>query len=500
MNHRSLPVFLLLVASVVSAPLYAGWWTPADDEQLRHSIQTLVDRRCLNITVTSWPLPWAALNSLETGDLPSACEVLPATSYVREQMRRDASASLLRRIELAGASDTVLWRDYAGAPREKAVATLALGAEASQLDLGVSLTAADSDDDELRADGSYLALRLGNWALGAGLVERWWGPGWQSTLAFSHNARPIPALFLGRLHTTPFESRWLRWLGPWQASVFLGQLDAERVPADAQLIGMRAAFRPLRGLEIGLSRTIQWAGQGRPSDFGTLFDALIGRDNGETSGFGPNEDPSDQMGGLDLRYGTSTGDNTLAVYSQLIGEDEAGFLPSNFVAMAGIELGTNIGAGSQHWFVEGSNTMAGGWFGNNRPLVAYEHTVYETGFRFKGRNMGSTWERDAEVLAVGFRQYFANRHEFGLTFSHARLNEADAVRAGSLSPLPPVALASGDDSAAIVAARYRLPWGNSRITLAAHHASADVPMLAGQPDRTIVMAGWEYLPAGKRGQ
>jgi hypothetical protein len=272
------------------------------------------------------------------------------------------------------------------------------------------------------------------------------------------------------------------------------------VPANAQLIGMRAAFRPLRGLEIGLSRTIQWAGEGRPSDFGTLFDALIGRDNGETSGFGPDEDPSDQMGGVDVRYGIAAGANTLAIYSQLMGEDEAGFLPSNFIAMAGIELGTNIGAGSQQWFVEGSNTMAGGWFGNNRPLVAYEHSVYETGFRYKGRNMGSTWERDAEVLAVGFRQYFANRHEIGLTMTHASLNEADAVRAGSLSPLPPVALASGSDSIAVVAARYRLPWGSSRITLAAHHASANVPMLAGQPDRTIVMAGWEYLPAGKRGQ
>lgn len=500
MNHRRLFVSLLVVVSVASAPLHAGWWTPADDEQLRHSIQRLVDRGCLDITITSWPLPWADLKAIEREDYASACQSLPATHYVREEMRLEANSGLLRGVELTGSSDTVLWRDYAGAPREKAMATLALGTDTSRTDLGISLSVADSDDDNFRADGSYLAFRLGNWALGAGAVDRWWGPGWQSTLAFSHNARPIPALFLGRLRSTPFESRWLRWLGPWQASAFLGQLDAERTPADSQLIGMRAGFRPLRGLEIGLSRTVQWAGEGRPSDLGTLFDALIGRDNGESSGFGPNEDPSDQMAGIDIRYGISAGANVLAVYSQLIGEDEAGLLPSNFVAMAGVELGTNIGAGSQQWFVEGSNTMAGGWFGNNRPLVAYEHSVYETGFRYKGRNMGSTWERDAEVLAVGFRQYFVNRHEFGLTLTHASLNEADAVRAGSLSPLPPVALASGNDSTAVVAVRYRLPWGGSRITLAAHHASADVPMLAGPPDRTIVMVGWEYRPAGKRGQ
>lgn len=500
LNHRNLPVFFLFVASVASAPLHARWWAPADDEQLRHSIQTLVDQRCLDIAVTSWPVPWADLKSIETEDYPAACQSLPATGYVREQMRLDASRGLLQGVRLAGSSDVVLWRDYAGAPREKASATLMLGAGTSRTDFAVSLAAVDSDDDEFRADGSYLAFRLGNWALGAGAVDRWWGPGWQSTLAFSHNARPIPALFLGRLQSTPFESRWLRWLGPWQASAFLGQLDSDRVPADAQLIGMRASFRPLRGLEIGLSRTIQWAGEGRPSDLGTLFDALIGRDNGETSGFGPNEDPSDQMGGVDIRYGTSAGANTLAVYSQLIGEDEAGFLPSNFLAMAGIELGTNIGAGSQQWFVEASNTMAGGWFGNDRPLVAYEHSVYATGFRYKGRNMGSTWERDAEVLAVGFRQYFANRHELGLTLAHASLNQADMLRVASLTPVPPLALAPGKESTGLISARYRLPLPNSRITLATQHATAAVPIAAGRPDRTIVMASWEYRPTGQKGQ
>lgn len=500
MNYRSLLVALLLVAGVVPAPLYAGWWAPADDEHLRHSIQTLVDQRCLDITITSWPVAWADLNTVDQADYPARCEALPATRYVRAEKHRGANPGLLRRVELAGASDTVLWRDYARVPRERGTATLDLGAMSSRFDAGLSLTVADSDDNALRADGSYLATRLGNWALGAGAVDRWWGPGWQSTLALSHNARPIPAVFLSRLQSTPFDSRWLSWLGPWQGMVFLGQLGSERVPENARLIGMRASVRPLEGLEIGLSRTMQWAGEGRPSDLDTLLNALIGRDNGETSGFGAGEDPSDQMGGVDIRYGTAVGANTLALYGQLIGEDEAGFLPSNFLTMAGVELGTHIGAGSQQWFIEASNTMAGCWLGNDRPLVAYEHSVYETGFRYKGRNMGSTWERDAEVLAIGFRQYFANRQEFGLTLAHASLNQADVVKVESLTPVPPMALASGKESTGLISARYRLPLGSSRITLAAQHATAAVDMAAGRPERTIIMASWEYRPTGQRGQ
>jgi hypothetical protein len=477
----------------------AGWWTPADDDRLRHSVQTLVDQRCLDLTVTSWPIVWASLNSVDDADFPPHCAALPATRYIRTEKQRAASASLLRRVELNGASDVLLWRDYAASPRERGMALLELGASGRYFDAQVSISAADSEDDEIRADGSYLASRLGNWAFSVGAVDRWWGPGWQSTLAFSHNARPLPALSLTRLESTPFASRWLSWLGPWHASMFVAQLDEQRLPPDSQLIGMRASFRPLSGLEIGLSRTIQWAGEGRPSDLGALFDALIGRDNGETSGFGPDQDPSDQMGGFDIRYGTALGANTLAIYGQLIGEDEAGFMPSNFLAMAGVEVGTGFGAGSQQWFVEASNTMAGGWFGNDRPLVAYEHSVYETGFRYKGRNMGSTWERDAEVLVLGLRQFFANNHELGLMIGHASLNKADAVRPDSLSPLPPAALAQGDDSTGLISVRYRLPLGSSRITLAAQHATAPVQMVAERPDRTIVTAGWEYRPAGQRG-
>ncbi|HBC34390.1 MAG TPA: capsule assembly Wzi family protein, partial [Marinobacter adhaerens] len=35
------------------------------------------------------------------------------------------------------------------------------------------------DGEEFRLDGSYVAATAGNWVLGVGAIDRWWGPGWQ---------------------------------------------------------------------------------------------------------------------------------------------------------------------------------------------------------------------------------------------------------------------------------------------------------------------------------
>ncbi|MFN3712845.1 MAG: capsule assembly Wzi family protein [Alcanivoracaceae bacterium] len=492
--------FRLLVCQFLLLPVVAvaSWWTPADDERLRHSIQWLADRGCVSIPVTTWPIAWADLALLD--DAASACAGSAALTHVQRQRALATTAPSRVTLALSGATEPPLWRSFASSPREKAMVSAGVGKSGDRADVFFQISAADAGQNEARFDGSYLAVAAGNWALGVGAMDRWWGPGWHSALALSHNARPLPSLFLSRIESRRFDSVWLGWIGPWHASLFVAQLEQQRKPAGAQLIGMRWTARPVEGLEIGLSRTLQWAGEGRPRDFTTLFNALIGRDNVVSSGPGADDDPSDQMGGFDARYTLPFADRRISLYGQMIGEDEAGYLPTNFIAQYGVELGTALGAGQQRWFLEGSNTMAGGWFlRDSRPLVAYEHSIYETGFRYKGRNMGSTWERDAEVISLGLRQFFANGQDLATTVSHATLNEADAFRPGSLTPVPPLALAASRQQTAILAIRYGLPLGDSRITLAAHTMTDLIETATGKVDRYRVMASWEYrLASGAR--
>src|SRR5690606_17275633 len=87
-----------------------------------------------------------------------------------------------------------------------------------------TLADSPSDDKTARPDGTYFAAILGNWAFSAGWQDRWCGPGWQSSLILSSNARPVPALSLQRNNTDAFETPWLSWLGPWQFTSFIGEL------------------------------------------------------------------------------------------------------------------------------------------------------------------------------------------------------------------------------------------------------------------------------------
>ena len=99
---------------------------------------------------------------------------------------------------------------------------------------------ADPDDDkDWRADGSYLGVNFGNFMLSAGFMERWWGPGWDGSLILSTNARPIPSITLERNYTDPFKTKWLSWMGPWRASIAMGEAESHDVA------GARRAF--LRG-------------------------------------------------------------------------------------------------------------------------------------------------------------------------------------------------------------------------------------------------------------
>ena len=124
----------------------------------------------------------------------------------------------------------------------------------------------DQDDKEFRADESMVGVVLGNWSVAASTQQRWWGPGWDGSLILGNNARPIPSLGIDRVFTDAFETKWLSWLGPWDLNVMFGELESERAVPNARFFGMRFNFRPIPSLEIGISRSAQWCGEGRPCE------------------------------------------------------------------------------------------------------------------------------------------------------------------------------------------------------------------------------------------
>ncbi len=192
---------------------------------------------------------------------------------------------------------------------------------------------------------------LGNWMLSAGYIDRWWGPGWEGSLIYGSNARPIPSITIERNYSDPSENPWFSWIGQWRLAVTMGELEGNRDDAPhAQLFGMRVTWKPHPRLEVGISRSAQWCGDGRPCDLGTFWDLFTGNDNDQPLA----EQPGNQMAGFDLRWSLPWA--PVAVYMQAIGEDEANFMPSKYLGLFGAEVWGGWGERSWRAHVEYADT------------------------------------------------------------------------------------------------------------------------------------------------
>jgi hypothetical protein len=434
-----LATLLLLVAPAQAAPSIAP-----GDLALRHDIQRLADYGVLAGPTTSWPLAWGPIladirDFKQTEDMPS--DVVAAIARVRNKGQWETrTGEVGYRARVAIAESPARIRSFQDTPREEGEVAggLSWTGERFSIDLNASVLSNPSDGKEVRADGSKLSIAIGNLTLAASTMDRWWGPGWDGNLILSNNARPIPALVLERNFTDPFETRWLSWLGPWDMSLIWGQMEQDRAIPDTRFLGFRMNFRPLPSLEIGLSRSAQWCGEGRPCDFNTFIDLLVGRDNRGDAGTTLENEPGNQLAGIDFRWAMTPLNLPLAVYGQFIGEDEAGGFPSRYIGQVGIEGTGSIGRQwSYRWFGEVSATTCNFYDTPERFNCAYNHAIYETAYRYRGRAVGHGADNDAAVASLGLLLVDDAENSWQGLLRVGRLNRGGPPdTANSLTPVP----------------------------------------------------------------
>jgi hypothetical protein len=390
---------LLGPTSLLAAP-----WAEPNDRALRHALEVVRDTGLLPGPITSWPIPWQALSE--------ALEKLPAQNLTEQQQQaisfinsaiRDADRFKITSQVSATAHPRAL-AGFADSTREKSEAGVSVEAmgEIFAINLSATYSGDPSDNDTWRVDNSYLTARLGNWGVGVGAIERFWGPAWQSSLILSNYARPSPGLFIQRLEPNAFETPFLHWLGPWQFTTFLNQLESERDFSHTKLWGLRITHSPLSFLEIGYSRTALFGGDTRPQSLSVLTDLLLGHDNRGGSGIAEDasNEPGDQLGGIDWRAGFHMSSYSGAWYGQVIGEDESGGTPSRNIGTMGLELSTATPGISHRIWIEGSNTLMR-FDAEGMPNGTYEHAIYTSGYRYKGRSLGASSDNDSQVYSLG---------------------------------------------------------------------------------------------------
>ena len=429
----------LLATTVASA----GPYIVPGDVALRHDLQLLADAGIITSPMSSWPLAWGpVLDDLRHVEDVQALRSDVRNAYIRVREEGDWATRVDEthlKARLAGTDDPAPIRSFQATPREQGVAELGFDWTGERLSIGLVAGAVldPSDDETLRPDGSYVSAAIGNMTVSVSTLDRWWGPGWDSSLVLSNNARPFPAIVLDRNYTTPFESKWLHWLGSWDMSLIWGLLNDDRAVDNAQFLGFRFTFRPLRSLEIGIGRTAQWCGKGRPCGFGTLWDLIIGHDN-RGPALSVQDEPSNQTASFDFRWSLSRLKLPLAVYAQFMAEDEAGGFPSRFIGQFGLDFNGRLG---QNWswraYLEGADTTCA--FNTTKPIYncAYDHFIYQSGYRYHGRVIGAGVDNDARVATLGFVLVAADGDSWQGYVRSGRLNRGGTMDpANSLTPLP----------------------------------------------------------------
>jgi hypothetical protein len=477
------PVLALLAACTASAD---PWLAPGD-ARLRHDLQLLSDAGVVRAPLTAWPVSWAEVardiqSTSDDADRPAY--VLAALARIRAAASNATrSGSLNWNARAAGSGEPMTLRRFGDVPREEGEVSGGLQYTGDRFAIRLQATAvADaSDGKDFRADGSYVAAVLGNWMLHAGYIDRWWGPGWEGSLILGTNARPLPSVTIERNFSDPIDHPWFQWIGQWRVVATMGQFEGDRADApDAQFFGMRVTWKPHPRLEVGLSRSAQWCGEGRPCGLDTFWDLFIGNDNDQPL----EEQPGNQLAGIDARWSLPWA--PVALYAQAIGEDEANGMPSKYIGLAGVEFWGGIGDRSWRAHVEYADTACSFYESEPQFGCAYRNVIYSDGYQYRDRVLGHAIDGDSQQLAAGFTLVDADGSSWELAAQSAEINRESA------NPVHSIATAAAKIHSADLYHRRAMLGGEFKIGLGYERRESDVIALESDGARGFVQWTWEF--------
>ena len=129
-----------------------------------------------------------------------------------------------------------------------------------------------------------------------------------------------------------------------------------------------------------------------PENLDAVWDLLTGNDNRGDGGISVENEPGNQLGGVDLRWALGP---SFAFYSQSVGEDAAGGTPSHYMHLGGVEIWAGRPGGSSYRFrLEYADTRAK--FFNS----AYNHSIYTDGYRYRGRILGHAMGNHGRMVSL----------------------------------------------------------------------------------------------------
>lgn len=387
--------------------------------QLRSDIQVLASAGLIDNVTMQWPMPWGGIvaNLDKVDSLEGYPEyVREAAERVEDRARREVQTDRMHydlSADFTNKPNVV--RTFDGLGRENAQGSVAAewmgNTTALRIQIGTQ-TLNHYDHQALMLDGSYIAQRVGGIALYAGYQTHWWGPGWDTALSLSNNARPFPQIGYRRLSTKAFTWPILRWLGPWNHDHFFGIFNDPRTARNTLFHGTRFEFNPFKGFEFAIARLTEFCGTGHPCNPGDLFNV-----RNSTAHQSKTKDEAD----LDFRYTNTFQGFTYEIYNQEMDRDTGPFVHSDTSHLFGIGVWAPVRNTSVHFIAEYADTISTAnffSFGKDFYGITYNDFKYVDGWQYRGRTLGSSLDTDSRLAS--FHASWLGPQSITYTFSYYR--------------------------------------------------------------------------------
>jgi hypothetical protein len=247
--------------------------------------------------------------------------------------------------------------------------------------------AAFQDDVDFNWQQAYAVLHLGDLLIEVGRDSVLWGVGRIGNLVFSGNNEPLNVIRLRNAVPLTLPS-FLSVLGPSFVEAFVTKLDEHQVIPDPYLVASKISFQPQRDLELGLGYTVEFGGEGAPSNDPLLLlgDSFTDVTTGTNRNFT-----------IDVRYRWR--ELNMEPYAEILVEDccdEVLFNARDMMNLVGLYLPSVDADGKLDLTLE--------WARTNQ--ITYRHGTFNSGYEYRGRILGHELGPDANGLYAQLRYWF----------------------------------------------------------------------------------------------
>ena len=435
-NLKSLCIAASIVTMLSISSSNASPWASPGDSSLRSDVELLAHHGLISGPVNSWPMSWKQI----TRDFYKADSMTLPTyvSHAFNRVRNKTPGEVNIKTKAYYATKVQSFRGFEDEARSKV--EIKGTAEVNLDSASLHIEARYNDNENFNLDGSYLSQEIGNWSAYVGTVNRWWGPGQETTTMLSTNARPMPSIGIRRVTSEPFKTKWLSWMGPWDAEIFVSKMEKNRHVPEPIFVGMRLNFEPIKNFEVGLARTLMLCGERRPCNFKSWSNGLIaiGDLDNATSAEGFIEQPGNQLAMINLSYSFSLKENmNVKIYAEGTAEDVIIFLPYTYTRLLGVSFyGPMSDGGDQYRITAEASDSTGSlvWFyGEHRKRIMYRHSIYKTGYRYHDKVIGSTIDSDSLYFSLKASLLKSTGWEYSLKYQNILIN-MDSSYVNQLSP------------------------------------------------------------------